>query len=1076
MRRCGGGLVRSRRALFGSQKSSSSTPAAAVPSPPAPQRSSILNGRSVVEHDDESLAWAKREPSPLLWKPEEWHELMNKLNWESCSDQQNVLAKSEVGFDGFMNESVADSAAWVQEEDLEETTCLYKTWLDSWGAEDATATALASSRESNGVAQRRQARLLERQKEIEEQTLLEAERAYVELMNDMVRMGGAAKIKPIEKLMVTWFQPLVEKITGARSAALLGDTTSYRDVCGPLLMLLTPEQLAVITMHTVIGRCLKAGSVGDPVTKIVLEIAEFVQAEVRMTKLKQKHADDVEKLKSMPRLTQSSLSSAQKAATTTNKADAAHSAEAAAVHSADAAAATAESLTTTLFRHRSVDPLTLVQGLSSHLVNWKARKLLLGDDDANWPQVTKAKLGAALLDMFLQVCDEVSPGNTYFIHTLQETASPLASGKSNVKRTGVIKASPDVLNLVESSDVAKSALLPRYLPMLVEPAKWRGYDDGGYLTLRAVLMRTNGYLPQAKAVRRMETSMPAFVDAINSLGRVPWKVNKAVLDVVQECWDSKIEMPYVPSRFDHDIPSEPQYANDADGADIKKAVREWKRRVSKLEQKNAELHSLRCDLTIKLTIAQRFADEEKIYFPYNVDFRGRAYPIPQNLNHLGSDVCRAMLTFAESKPLGEKGFYWLKVHLGNLFGLSKKSLDERAAFAEENLEKILDSADDPLGGGRWWADAEDAWQALAACFEIAAALRHPGGVSNYECSLPIHADGSCNGLQHYASLGRDEEGGRQVNLLPGDKPLDVYSGVCDMIVKKLDEIVENGLSETSSEKEEEELQLARIVQGMVNRKVVKQTVMTSVYGVTFIGARDQVHARIQEIVEDLMKAPSSEERDARLANFTKMGLVDEITGEINEKILRKCSTFVARLTLDGISELFTSARLIMKWLADCATIIAQDGQTVSWITPLGLPVVQPYRSHSSYQVRTILQKLVLIDKSENLPVSTARNKSAFPPNFVHSLDSTHMLMTATEMERRNLTFAAVHDSFWTHAANVDEMQSTLRRAFLDLYSQPILEQLNESFEMRYPHLEFPPLPPRGTLDIRKILEADYFFS
>ena len=36
--------------------------------------------------------------------------------------------------------------------------------------------------------------------------------------------------------------------------------------------------------------------------------------------------------------------------------------------------------------------------------------------------------------------------------------------------------------------------------------------------------------------------------------------------------------------------------------------------------------------------------------------------------------------------------------------------------------------------------------------------------------LPVHQDGSCNGLQHYAALGRDELGGLQVNLLPTDEP------------------------------------------------------------------------------------------------------------------------------------------------------------------------------------------------------------------------------------------------------------------------------------------------------------------
>ena len=32
--------------------------------------------------------------------------------------------------------------------------------------------------------------------------------------------------------------------------------------------------------------------------------------------------------------------------------------------------------------------------------------------------------------------------------------------------------------------------------------------------------------------------------------------------------------------------------------------------------------------------------------------------------------------------------------------------------------------------------------------------------------LPIHQDGSCNGLQHYAAIGRDSRGAKSVNLVP----------------------------------------------------------------------------------------------------------------------------------------------------------------------------------------------------------------------------------------------------------------------------------------------------------------------
>lgn len=52
-----------------------------------------------------------------------------------------------------------------------------------------------------------------------------------------------------------------------------------------------------------------------------------------------------------------------------------------------------------------------------------------------------------------------------------------------------------------------------------------------------------------------------------------------------------------------------------------------------------------------------------------------------------------------------------------------------------------------------------------------------GDPTTFVSHLPIYQDGSCNGLQHYAALGRDEEGGKEVNLVPAEKPSDVYSSV-----------------------------------------------------------------------------------------------------------------------------------------------------------------------------------------------------------------------------------------------------------------------------------------------------------
>lgn len=54
-------------------------------------------------------------------------------------------------------------------------------------------------------------------------------------------------------------------------------------------------------------------------------------------------------------------------------------------------------------------------------------------------------------------------------------------------------------------------------------------------------------------------------------------------------------------------------------------------------------------------------NEPAIYFPHNIDFRGRAYPMHPHLNHLGNDLCRGLLEFAEGKPLGPDGLDWLYV-------------------------------------------------------------------------------------------------------------------------------------------------------------------------------------------------------------------------------------------------------------------------------------------------------------------------------------------------------------------------------------------------------------------------------
>ncbi|KAI3699506.1 hypothetical protein L2E82_43875 [Cichorium intybus] len=97
-----------------------------------------------------------------------------------------------------------------------------------------------------------------------------------------------------------------------------------------------------------------------------------------------------------------------------------------------------------------------------------------------------------------------------------------------------------------------------------------------------------------------------------------------------------------------------------------------------------------------------------------------------HLNHLSSDLCRGILEFAEGRALGKSGLRWLRIHLANLYGagVEKLSYDGRLEFVENHLNDIVDSADNPLGGNRWWLTAEDPFQCLAACINLSEALTH----------------------------------------------------------------------------------------------------------------------------------------------------------------------------------------------------------------------------------------------------------------------------------------------------------------------------------------------------------------
>lgn len=89
-----------------------------------------------------------------------------------------------------------------------------------------------------------------------------------------------------------------------------------------------------------------------------------------------------------------------------------------------------------------------------------------------------------------------------------------------------------------------------------------------------------------------------------------------------------------------------------------------------------------------------------------------------------------------------------------------------------------------------------------------------------------------------------------------------------------------------------------------------------------------------------------------------------------------------------------------------------------------------------------------------------------------------MMMTALGCKEQGITFAGVHDSFWTHAGDVDQMNEILRDQFYKLHSQPLLQELMRQFKETYAdkQIDFPEVPPLGEFDLKEIYDAVYFFN
>jgi Autographiviridae RNA polymerase len=557
--------------------------------------------------------------------------------------------------------------------------------------------------------------------------------------------------------------------------------------------------------------------------------------------------------------------------------------------------------------------------------------------------------------------------------------------------------------------------------------------------------------------------------AINALQRTPWQVNEDVFVVLDELWNARSGLADLPLQDPLPTPPPPDFLPN-EGRSMTKEERaaltedqrayfkRWKRQIRDIRKANARARCKVVATSKMLVVAQLMKPHERFYFPHQLDWRGRAYALPLFLNPQGPDLARGLLRFAEAREVGESGGFWLACHGAKCFGVDKVAFDQRRDWVFEHSDAIVNVAQDPLSD-LWWTEAGEPWQFLAFCLEWAE-FAASGFSPAYRSRLPISMDGSCNGLQHFSAMLRDPEGAAATNLVPAEKPQDIYQRVADRVQERLYDLIEASedrgrWGQVPDGQVEAVYARQWMDSGLIDRSLVKRQVMTLPYGVTRYGMRDQLDAHCRKEKIDLGK--HFEDILPAMVFFT-----DELLGAIHETV--------------------EAAAHAMGWLQECARIANEDLLPLMWTSPSGFPVRQHYPERKSRQVRTLLlgsmRKFSLFEENWK-SIERRQMVAGIAPNFVHSLDAAHLMLTvvaAEEEERRSMAWAMVHDSFGTHAGDAETLALTLRQQFVRMYEEH--DVLAEFRAQLAPVVskELPALPEKLSLDIRTTLEADYFFA
>ena len=252
-----------------------------------------------------------------------------------------------------------------------------------------------------------------------------------------------------------------------------------------------------------------------------------------------------------------------------------------------------------LANHREVDvaEILLPRNRTRNAAKRAAEMAAVVDDENDWANNFRAyHLGEKLISLALQFA--VFDGKPIF--ELKEDHEGSGKGRKTMHRIGVTEAAETWIG--EQTPEALDLFDPIYVPMIVEPGPWTSLSEGGYLTTPMTLFkRQTGKRAQQRLAK---ADLSAVYSAVNALQNTPYRINQAIYRFQLEAWMAGLPF--------FGLTNEDQ------------------------------LKGLEKMMAFRFGQAVRLSAEERFYFPWQVDHRGRAYPVPPLMNPQSDHIGRAL--------------------------------------------------------------------------------------------------------------------------------------------------------------------------------------------------------------------------------------------------------------------------------------------------------------------------------------------------------------------------------------------------------------------------------------------------